>query len=115
MTLALITLCGLLCLIVFSLILWPLFESRVKEPEGLRSFRDYQSWHYERLRLLENLVDLDTDADLGKIKAADYQELKADLMSQLTAIYARIESWESKNETFQRIRAQADQRRGSVA
>lgn len=75
-------------------VFWPLFGSVSAPTRSFKILKNLRAAHFERLRLLDNLQDLELDTQAGKIAPHDAQELKQETAAQLAAIYAKIDELE---------------------
>lgn len=90
MDLALYSLCGLISLFSFLFIFWPILTKQNKKVFNAPIFRELQSLQFERLRLLENIQDLESDFNFGKMTEADFLDLQSSILSELAPIMARL-------------------------
>jgi hypothetical protein len=101
--LAFIAVAFVISFFVVMTILWPLLESKIQAPPALDFLKNYDRLLYERERILENLTDLELDRNLKKIEEADYQALRAQLLSEAATIYRNIEELEKNQPLFKAI------------
>lgn len=111
MIIAIGTVWAVVTILILGIIFSGFFSSRRFLAAKAHGFRDYQSLHYERSRLIENLHDLETDFEFKKIKVEDYEDLKADLLLQLEETYKKIDAWEAQDPQYQMIVKKMDERR----
>lgn len=108
MALALAALGVVLGLSVVLTVLWPLFEAAPSSALNETGFREYERLHQERERLMENIQDLELDKTLHKIDEADYQQLKKNLILELSRLYELIDRREKSDVFLKKVNQEID-------